>query len=208
MTTKYELPVTIKAERYAVLLTMDPLVPSTGIDFVKKGTPEAGAVVYFGGITRNSFQGKPVQHLAYDCYVPMALRTLERIAKEALAGELKNETGSASHGDDDDDDDDDDAKGHGHTPSGPHESQVCKIYLAHRLGTVPVGEESVLVVVSTPHRQEGWAAAERALEHIKVAAEIWKNEVYKDGTGVWKGADGHACGCVSAGKGHHDKIVA
>lgn len=107
MTTKYELPVTIKAERYAVLLTMEPLVPSTGIDFVKKGTPEAGAVVYFGGITRNSFQGKPVQHLAYDCYVPMALRTLERIAKEALAGELKNETGSASHGDDDDDDDDD-----------------------------------------------------------------------------------------------------
>ncbi|KAF5094828.1 hypothetical protein D0Z00_003371 [Geotrichum galactomycetum] len=198
MTSKYELPATIKADRYIVLLTMDPLDPKAGIDFVKQGTPEAGAVVYFGGITRNSFQGKTVRHLAYDCYVPMALRTLERIAKEALAGVMKNGNGSSSPGD-----------GHGddHTLSSPHESQVCKIYLAHRLGTVPVGEESVLVVVSTPHRQEGWAAAERALEHVKVAAEIWKNEVYEDGTGVWKGADGHACGCVSGGKGHHDKIV-
>jgi molybdopterin synthase catalytic subunit len=198
MTSKYQLPATIETDRYTVLLTIDPLVPSAGIDFVKHETPEAGAVVYFGGITRNSFQGKTVRHLAYDCYVPMALRTLERIAKEALTSELKNGNGSAKPGD---------GNGHGHTLSDSHKSQVCKIYLAHRLGTVPVGEESVLVVVSTPHRQEGWAAAERALEHIKVTAEIWKNEVYEDGTGIWKGADSHACGCVSGGKSHHDKIV-
>lgn len=194
MPETYKLPAKVETERYTVLLTLNELSPATGIDFVKRGMPEAGAVVYFGGITRNTFQGKAVKHLAYDCYVPMALRTLERIAQETLGGDNQiNRENSIS---------DDDSR---HKTIG--DSQVCKIYLAHRLGTVPVGEESVLVVVSTPHRQEGWIAAERVLENVKATAEIWKNEVYEDGTGMWKGTDGTACACVHKGKSHQDKII-
>lgn len=45
--------------------------------------PQAGAVVLFSGITRDSFEGKHVKLLSYDCYKPRALRTLNEIAHKA-----------------------------------------------------------------------------------------------------------------------------
>ena len=46
----------------------------------------------------------------------------------------------------------------------------------HRLGTVPLGEPSVLVAVSAPHRAEAFAAAREAIDRIKEEAPIWKTE--------------------------------
>lgn len=59
--------------------------------------------------------------------------------------------------------------------------------VVHRLGVVPVGEESILIAVSSPHRQAAWRAGEECLEEVKARAEIWKLETFEDDrTGVWR----------------------
>ncbi|KAI8951604.1 Molybdopterin biosynthesis MoaE [Xylaria longipes] len=60
------------------------------------------------------------------------------------------------------------------------------IAMIHRLGTVPIGEESILIAVSTPHRQAAWRAGEEALEACKKRVEVWKREEFEGGEGVWR----------------------
>lgn len=59
-----------------------------------------------------------------------------------------------------------------------------KVYIAHRLGEVGIGEESIAVSVSSKHRSAGWKGAEEVLERVKARAEIWKREWFGDGVGV------------------------
>jgi molybdopterin synthase catalytic subunit len=47
----------------------------------------------------------------------------------------------------------------------------------HRIGTVPLGEASVLVVASAAHREEAFAGAREIIDRIKSEAPIWKKEV-------------------------------
>ena len=60
------------------------------------------------------------------------------------------------------------------------------ITMVHRLGTVPIGEESILIAVSAPHRQAAWRAGEEALEECKSKVEIWKREEFDGEEGVWR----------------------
>jgi molybdopterin synthase catalytic subunit len=60
------------------------------------------------------------------------------------------------------------------------------IALVHRLGIVPVGEESILIAVSAPHRQAAWRAGEEALEECKAKVEVWKREEFEGEEGVWR----------------------
>lgn len=46
----------------------------------------------------------------------------------------------------------------------------------HRMGCVPLGEASVVVAVSAPHRAEAFAGAREAIDRIKAEAPIWKRE--------------------------------
>lgn len=57
--------------------------------------------------------------------------------------------------------------------------------VAHRLGAVPVGEASVAVATSAPHRREAFAAAEWLMERIKEGVPIWKREEAADGSRTW-----------------------
>ncbi|KAL1836602.1 hypothetical protein VTJ49DRAFT_4891 [Mycothermus thermophilus] len=67
------------------------------------------------------------------------------------------------------------------------------VAMVHRLGVVPVGEESILIAVSSPHRQAAWRAGEEALEECKARVEVWKREEFADGEGVWRAnRDGQA----------------
>jgi molybdopterin converting factor subunit 1 len=47
----------------------------------------------------------------------------------------------------------------------------------HRIGSVPLGESSVIVSVSAPHREEAFSGARKAIDRIKAEAPIWKREV-------------------------------
>ena len=57
--------------------------------------------------------------------------------------------------------------------------------VVHRLGVVPVGEASVAVATSAPHRREAFAAAEWLMERIKEGVPIWKREEAADGSHTW-----------------------
>lgn len=50
-----------------------------------------------------------------------------------------------------------------------------------------IGEESILIAVSSPHRQAAWRAGEEMLEEVKEKVEIWKKEEFggEEG-GVWR----------------------
>jgi cyclic pyranopterin phosphate synthase len=63
--------------------------------------------------------------------------------------------------------------------------ELCAIAVEHRTGGVPLGEPSVIVAVSAPHRGPAFAAAREAIDRIKAQAPIWKRERYADGSARW-----------------------
>ncbi|KAL7621265.1 hypothetical protein AAE478_008582 [Parahypoxylon ruwenzoriense] len=63
---------------------------------------------------------------------------------------------------------------------------LISIAMVHRLGTVPIGEESILIAVSAPHRQAAWKAGEQALEDCKERVEVWKKEEFEGEDGIWR----------------------
>lgn len=146
---------------YRIFLTTDKLNAQQMIDFAR--CDEAGDVIYFGGTTRNNFKGKTVVSLSYEAQKSMALKTLVSLADKCMT------------------------KFNGGVPSAnPRDRKIHRIGICHRLGRVPTGEESVIIVVSTSHREEGWASASWLLDRIKERAEIWKLEEYDDGSNDWK----------------------
>jgi molybdopterin synthase catalytic subunit/molybdopterin converting factor small subunit len=53
----------------------------------------------------------------------------------------------------------------------------------HRVGSVPLGETSVIVAVSAAHREAAFAGAREVIDRIKAEAPIWKREVTETGSG-------------------------
>ena len=62
---------------------------------------------------------------------------------------------------------------------------VLKLALLHRTGRVALGEPSVVIAVSTPHRAEAFEACRWLIDTLKAEAAIWKKEVWSDGSGSW-----------------------
>ncbi|KAI0504612.1 hypothetical protein KFK09_015564 [Dendrobium nobile] len=60
-----------------------------------------------------------------------------------------------------------------------------RIAVAHRLGTVPIGEASVFIAASAVHRADAMDACRFIIDEIKASVPIWKKEVYENGE-VWK----------------------
>ncbi|MSO60120.1 MAG: molybdenum cofactor biosynthesis protein MoaE [Ilumatobacteraceae bacterium] len=67
-------------------------------------------------------------------------------------------------------------------------SAVGRVALLHRLGTLSLGESSVLAVVSAPHRDMAFEAARFAIDALKESAPIWKKEHWKGGSDWGTGA--------------------
>lgn len=63
---------------------------------------------------------------------------------------------------------------------------IENIAIYHRLGEVPVSEASVVIAVSSPHRQESLKAVEYAINTLKASVPIWKKEVYDVEEPKWK----------------------
>ncbi len=59
---------------------------------------------------------------------------------------------------------------------------VGEVHLVHRLGGLAIGEASVAVAVSSPHRAEAFAACRFAIDALKAKVPIWKKELYADGS--------------------------
>jgi molybdopterin synthase catalytic subunit len=59
--------------------------------------------------------------------------------------------------------------------------EVKRVAVVHRLGEVAVGESSVVVVISSPHRGDAFEAGRHCIDVLKDTAPIWKRETWADG---------------------------
>lgn len=62
--------------------------------------------------------------------------------------------------------------------------EVGRIAMVHRLGRMEIGETSVVIAVTAPHRRSAFAAALEAIDRLKKLVPIWKKEYFADGE-VW-----------------------
>ena len=84
--------------------------------------------------------------------------------------------------------------------------ELVRVAIVHRVGVVPLGEASVGIAVSAPHRRESIEACHYCIDALKLVAPIWKKEHFEGGE-VWIGSladcdhgdgEGH-----SHDEGHH-----
>jgi MoaE-MoaD fusion protein len=58
---------------------------------------------------------------------------------------------------------------------------LCEIAIHHRTGRVEIGEASVVIAVSAPHREDALAACKDAIDTLKEQVPLWKKEFYEGG---------------------------
>jgi MoaE-MoaD fusion protein len=63
---------------------------------------------------------------------------------------------------------------------------ISRIALVHRIGRLEIGESSVMIAVSSPHRGEAFEACRFAIDTLKETVPIWKKEHFEDGE-FWVG---------------------
>ena len=59
--------------------------------------------------------------------------------------------------------------------------EIAHIGIVHRTGRLDIGETSVVIAVSAPHRQAAFQACEWAIRELKRTVPIWKKEIFEDG---------------------------
>jgi molybdopterin synthase catalytic subunit len=128
-------------------VTVEPLDPGQAAQAV--ASPDCGAVATFIGVVRNHNQGRPVLRLDYECFEPLAVKSLERIAAEAAV-----------------------------------EWPSVRLSIFHRVGSLQIGDASVVIAAASPHRADAFAACRYAIERIKQIVPIWKHEHF-DGGETW-----------------------
>jgi len=62
---------------------------------------------------------------------------------------------------------------------------VIEIEMIHRLGRLELGEISVAIAVSCPHRQQAFEAGKYLIDEFKQVVPIWKKENWSDGSTEW-----------------------
>ena len=62
---------------------------------------------------------------------------------------------------------------------------IIQLVMLHRTGRVALGEPSVLIAVSTPHRSEAFDACRWLIDALKKDVAVWKREIWTDGSGTW-----------------------
>jgi len=123
------------------------------VDHVRRDS--SGAIGLFIGTTRDEFQGKVVTRLEYQAYTPLAMKTLSLIIERAHIRWT-----------------------HPPDPTTPITRTLLRAAIVHRLGIVSIGQSSIIIAVSSPHRREAFEACEWILEEVKLKAQIWKREWY------------------------------
>ncbi len=68
---------------------------------------------------------------------------------------------------------------------------VSAVAIVHRTGVLEIGQASVVIAISAPHRGEAFAATQYAIDRLKEVVPIWKKEVWDDGS-QWIGWENQA----------------
>jgi molybdopterin synthase catalytic subunit len=145
------------------VLSAEPISVDQAIAAVESET--AGAVVSFSGVVRNHDGGKPVARLSYSAH-PTAHQVLADVVA-ALAAE--------------------------HAPAaspGGGAGQPVRIWAAHRIGLLEIGDPALVCAVSAAHRGQAFEVCADLVDRIKAEVPIWKEQFFTDGTVEWVGANG------------------
>lgn len=62
---------------------------------------------------------------------------------------------------------------------------IVECDIVHRLGHLELGEASVAIAVSSPHRRDAFEAGQWLIDRLKEVVPIWKKENWADGTSEW-----------------------
>ena len=62
---------------------------------------------------------------------------------------------------------------------------LTELTIVHRLGHLEIGEASVAIAVSAPHRKDAFTAGQWLIDTLKEIVPIWKKENWADGTSEW-----------------------
>jgi MoaE-MoaD fusion protein len=65
---------------------------------------------------------------------------------------------------------------------------IDRVAIIHRMGLLEVGEASVVIAITSAHRDEAFDACRYAIERLKAIVPIWKKEFYEDGA-TWVGSE-------------------
>ncbi|KAJ1891183.1 Molybdopterin synthase catalytic subunit [Kickxella alabastrina] len=63
---------------------------------------------------------------------------------------------------------------------------LLRTAMHHRIGEVPVGQTSVIIIASSAHRADAINAVHFLIDSLKARLPIWKKEILDDGSGAWK----------------------
>ncbi|KQN86115.1 molybdenum cofactor biosynthesis protein MoaE [Arthrobacter sp. Leaf69] len=153
------------------VLSAEPISVDQAIAAVESDT--AGAVVSFSGVVRNHDGGKPVRRLSYSAHPTahqvMADVVAQLVAEQAAGGVTGSESGEP-----------------GGTGSGT--AQPVRIWAAHRIGMLEIGDPALVCAVSAAHRGQAFAVCSELVDRIKAQVPIWKEQFFTDGTVEWVGA--------------------
>ena len=69
--------------------------------------------------------------------------------------------------------------------------EIEDLAISHRLGKVEIGEISMVVAISSPHRKQAFEAGQYSIDRIKEIVPIWKKEFFDNGE-VWVGSETQA----------------
>ncbi|MFE4836624.1 molybdenum cofactor biosynthesis protein MoaE [Arthrobacter sp. NPDC056691] len=148
-------------EVVTAVLSTEPISVDQAIAAVESET--AGAVVSFSGVVRNHDGGKPVDRLSYSAH-PTARTVLDDVVAQLVA----EQAGAAGH-------------------EGT-ESQPVRIWVAHRVGPLEIGDPALVCAVSAAHRGQAFAVCSELVDRVKAQVPIWKEQFFSDGTVEWVGA--------------------
>ncbi len=73
---------------------------------------------------------------------------------------------------------------------------VLRVAIVHRIGRVVIGQPSVAIAVSSPHRAEAFEACRWLIDTLKSEVAIWKKEIWADGSGLWSEPKGGGAALV------------
>ncbi|MEW9873727.1 molybdenum cofactor biosynthesis protein MoaE [Arthrobacter sp. HS15c] len=119
----------------------------------------AGAVVSFSGVVRNHDGGKAVERLSYSAHP-----TAHQVMADVVARLVAEQAGGGSA------------------------TQPVRIWAAHRIGMLEIGDPALVCAVSASHRGQAFAVCSELVDRIKAEVPIWKEQFFSDGTVEWVGA--------------------
>jgi len=146
------------------VLSAEPISVDQAIAAVESDT--AGAVVSFSGVVRNHDGGKAVERLSYSAH-PTAHQVMADVVARLVAEHAGEGSGSVSNA-----------------------GQPVRIWAAHRIGMLEIGDPALVCAVSAAHRGQAFEVCSELVDRIKEQVPIWKEQFFADGTMEWVGAGG------------------